>query len=140
MLSARDATMTSLFNGPLCAPGTLGGVGPPTRRRDEVYLSPASESIESPEFEVIATVAIVAAFDLKPGQRVRVEMVTGYRETTLFAPVVHDGVPLALDPSNTQLAVAWLGRYRLVAEGVAPGIDMPTVIVLRRNGVTQALT
>ena len=131
--------MTSIFDRPGCAPGLLGYAGQANGRRDDVYLSPDSESVESPEFEVIAPAAVVCAFDLKPGQRVRVDMVTGFRDTTLYAPVVHHGQPLALDVANTQLAVVLPGRYRLVAEGVAPGIDMPTVIVLRRNGVTQAL-
>lgn len=131
--------MSSIFDQPGCTPGILGYAGQPNGRRDDVYLSPDSESVESPEFEVIAPTAIVSAFDLKPGQRVRVDMVTGYRDTTLYAPAIHHGQPLQLDPTNTQLAVVLPGRYRLVAEGVAPGIDMPTVIVLRRNGVTQAL-
>jgi hypothetical protein len=131
--------MTSVFDTPACHPGLTACVGQANGRSDEVYLSPASESVESPEFEVIAPAAIVSAFDLKPGQRVRVEVVTGYRDMTLYAPVIHHGLPLRLDAGNTQLAVVLPGRYRLVAEGVAPGIDMPTVIVLRRNGVTQAL-
>jgi hypothetical protein len=131
--------MSSIFDVPTCTPGILGYAGQPNGRRDDVYLSPDSESVESPEFEVIAPAAIVSAFDLKPGQRVRVDMVTGYRDTTLYAPSIHHGQPLQLDPTNTQLAVVLPGRYRLVAEGVVPGIDMPTVIVLRRNGVTQAL-
>lgn len=131
--------MTSIFDRPGCTPGILGVAGQRNGRRDDVYLSPDSESVESPEFEVIAPASIVSGFDLKPGQRVRVDMVTGYRDTTLYAPAIHHGQPLQLDPTNTQLAVALPGRYRLVAEGVAPGIDMPTVIVLRRNGVTQAL-
>ena len=131
--------MTSIFDTQGCAPGIMGYAGQTNGRRDDVYLSPDSESIESPEFEVIAPAAVVSAFDLKPGQRVRVDMVTGFRDTTLYAPVVHHGLPLALDAVNTQLAVVLPGRYRLVAEGVEPGIDMPTVIVLRRNGISQAL-
>ena len=131
--------MTSIFDTPGCTPGILGFAGQASGRRDEVYLSPDADSIESPEFEVIAPAAIVSGFDLKPGQRVRVDMVTGFRDTTLYAPAIHHGQPLALDAANTQLAVVLPGRYRLVAEGVAPGIDMPTVIVLRRNGMTQAL-
>lgn len=131
--------MTSIFDAQGCAPGIMGYAGQTNCRRDDVYLSPDSESIESPEFEVIAPAAVVSAFDLKPGQRVRVEMVTGYRDMTLYAPVVHHGLPLGVDADNTQCAVALPGRYRLVAEGVVPGIDMPTVIVLRRNGVTQTL-
>ena len=131
--------MTSIFDSPFTyAPG-IGCIGQSTGRSDEVYLSPASESVASPEFEVIAPAAVVCAFDLKPGQRVRLEMITGYRDSTLYAPVVHQGLALALDENNTQFAVRLPGRYRLVAEGVAPGIDMPTVVVLRRNGVTQAL-
>lgn len=130
--------MTSIFDPPGFYPG-LPCVAPTTGRSDEVYLSPQSDSIESPEFEVLAATAIVTAFDLKPGQRVRVEAVSGYRDSTLYAPVVHNGQPLRLDADNTQLAVLWPGRYRLVAEGVAVGIDMPTVIVLRRNAPMQAL-
>lgn len=131
--------MTSVFDTHVFYPGLTACVGQANGRNDDVYLSPDSESIESPEFEVIAPAAVVSAFNLKPGQRVRVEMVTGYRDMTLYAPVVHHGLPLRVDADNTQCAVVLPGRYRLVAEGVAPGIDMPTVIVLRRNGITQAL-
>jgi len=129
--------MTSVFDLPGCYPG-LPCVPPTTGRSDEVYLSPQSDSVESPEFEVLAAAAVVTAFDLKPGQRVRVEAVSGYRDSTLYAPVVHHGQPLRLAADNTQLAVVWPGRYRLVAEGAAPGIDMPTVIVLRRNAAIPA--
>lgn len=131
--------MTSIFDPPFVHPAGYGCLGHGTGRSDEVYLSPKSESVESPEFEVGATAAIVGAFDLKPGQRVRVEMVTGYRDSTLYAPVIHQGAALALDAANTQLAVRLAGRYRLVAEGVVPGIDMPTIVVLRRSSATQAL-
>jgi hypothetical protein len=107
---------------------------------EDVYLSPLSDSVESPDFEVISPAAVVRAFHLQPGQRIAVEMVHGNGVARITGPVVIEGVLMELDTANTVFAVNVPGRYRLVAHGVSPGSQMPTVVVSRRNGWTMALT
>lgn len=93
-----------------------------------VYLSPQSESLESPEFEVGQGRAIVRAFDLTAGA-IRIEMVHGHAETKRYALAMQHGSPWVLTPTHTLFPIELPGRYRLVATGLTLGPTMPTVIV-----------
>ena len=93
-----------------------------------VFLSPRSESVESPEFEVGHGRAIVRGFDLVAGA-IRVDMVHGHAETKRYAPVIQHAQPWMLTPTHTLLVIDIPGRYRLVATEIALGPHMPTVVV-----------
>lgn len=119
--------MTSIFDRqtrPMPPCGVAGQYVPdPT-----VYLSPQSESVESPEFEVGSGRAVVRAFDLNVGA-IRVEMVHGHAEAKRYALAMQNGMPWALTPTHTLFVIDLPGRYRLVATGIAVGLQMPTVVV-----------
>lgn len=120
--------MASIFDLPVaacCPPGPCGAMPP---RDPTVYLSPHSESAESPEFEVGNGRAIVRAFDLTVGA-IRIEMVHGHAETKRYALVMQNGEAWVLSPRHTLFDIDVPGRYRLVATGIAPGPQMPTVVV-----------
>lgn len=93
-----------------------------------VYLSAQSESVESPEFEVGSGRAVVRAFDLNVGA-IRIEMVHGHAEAKRYALAMQNGMPWALTPTHTLFVIDVPGRYRLVATGIAVGLQMPTVVV-----------
>jgi hypothetical protein len=89
--------MTSIFDVPAsaCSPSRPCGAMP--IRDASVYLSPQSESVESPEFEVTTGRAIVRAFDLSVGA-IRIEMVHGHAEAKRYALVVRNGIAWLLQP------------------------------------------
>jgi hypothetical protein len=97
-------------------------------RDPAVYLSPSSESVESPEFEVVSGRAIVRAFDLSVGA-IRIEMVHGHAEAKRYAMAMQQGIGWLLTPTHTLTVIDVPGRYRLVATGIALGPQMPTVVV-----------
>jgi hypothetical protein len=120
-------SMTSVFDRrtrPMPPCGTAGQSAPdPT-----VYLSPNSESVESPEFEIGSGLAVVRAFDITVGA-IRIEMVHGHAEAKRFALAMQNGMPWVLTPTHTLFVIDVPGRYRLVATGIALGQQMPTVVV-----------
>lgn len=93
-----------------------------------LYLSPQSESVESPEFEVGNGRTIVRAFDLSVGA-IRIEMVHGHAEAKRYALAMQNGIAWLLTPTHTLFVIDVPGRYRLVATGIALGPQMPTVVV-----------
>lgn len=119
--------MTSIFDchpRPMPPCGNAGQFAPdPT-----LYLSPQSESVESPEFEVGNGRAIVRAFDLTIGA-IRIEMVHGHAEAKRYALVMQNGIAWLLTPTHTLFVIPVPGRYRLVATGITLGPQMPTVVV-----------
>ncbi len=119
--------MTSIFDchsRPMPPCGSAGQFAPdPT-----LYLSPQSESVESPEFEVGYGRAIVRAFDLTIGA-IRIEMVHGHAEAKRYALVMQNDIAWLLTPTHTLFVIDVPGRYRLVATGIALGPQMPTVVV-----------
>jgi hypothetical protein len=120
--------MASIFDhpAPACCPPMPCGAMP--ARDPAVYLSPQSESVESPEFEVGSGRAIVRAFDLTFGA-IRIEMVHGHAEAKRYALAMQNGIAWLLSPTHTLSVIDVPGRYRLVATGIALGPQMPTVVV-----------
>lgn len=119
--------MHANFHDPM---GVSPGCGPAAPRSSDptVYLSPQSETVESPEFEVGDGRTVIRAFDLALGT-IHVEMVHGHAEGKRYAPVVQNGLAWRLTSTHTLLVIDIPGRYRLIATGVAPGLQMPTVVV-----------
>jgi hypothetical protein len=120
--------MASIFDHPAsacCPPGPCGAM---PIRDPAVYLSPQSESVESPEFEVGSGRAIVRAFDLTIGA-IRIEMVHGHAEAKRYALAMQNGIAWLLSPTHTLEVIEVPGRYRLVATGIVLGPQMPTVVV-----------
>lgn len=120
--------MASIFDHPApacCPPGPCSAM---PIRDPAVYLSPQSESVESPEFEVGSGRAIVRAFDLTIGA-IRIEMVHGHAEAKRYALAMQNGIAWLLSPTHTLSVIEVPGRYRLVATGIALGPQMPTVVV-----------
>jgi hypothetical protein len=120
--------MASIFDVPTQACGPPGACVAMPVRDPTVYLSPQSESVESPEFEVGNGRAIVRAFDLNLGA-IRIEMVHGHAETKRYALAMQHGVGWLLTPTHTLTVIEVPGRYRLVATGITLGPQMPTVVV-----------
>lgn len=120
--------MASIFDPPVPVCGPPGSCGAMPARDPAVYLSPSSESVESPEFEVVSGRAIVRAFDLSVGA-IRIEMVHGHAEAKRYALAMQQGIGWLLTPTHTLTVIDVPGRYRLVATGIALGPQMPTVVV-----------
>lgn len=120
--------MVSIFDVPASACSPPGPCAAMPIRDPTVYLSPQSESLESPEFEVTSGRAILRAFDLTVGA-IRIEMVHGHAEAKRYALVVRNGVAWLLQPTHTLFDIDIPGRYRLVATGITLGPQMPTVVV-----------
>lgn len=129
--------MTSIFD---CHPRPMPPCGSAAQWAPDstVYLSPQSESVESPEFEVGNGRAIVRAFDLTVGA-IRIEMVHGHAEAKRFALAMQNGLPWALSPTHTLFVIDVPGRYRLVATGIPLGLQMPTVVVTEAPAWRAAL-
>ena len=108
-----------------CPPVACGSM---SMRDPTVYLSPQSESMESPEFEVGHGRAIIRAFDLTVGA-ICIEMVHGHAEAKRYALAIQGGIAWMLTPTHTLSVIDIPGRYRLVAMGLVLGPQMPTIVV-----------
>lgn len=102
----------------------------------DYLLSPRSKSNISPIFDLEDGCALLRAFNLLPGQKVLLEMVTGTGAGQIVGPLVVSGVVQGLDERNTILHLNQIGRYRVVAVNsdgtpVEAGESMPTVELLR---------
>lgn len=102
----------------------------------DYLLSPRAKSHMSPIFDLDSGCALLRAFNLLPGQKIVLEMVTGTGAGQIVGPVVVSGIVQGLDADNTILHLNQIGRYRVVAVNsdgtpVDAGESMPTVELLR---------